>query len=374
MTALQALKVNFSQAFPRRLDFRMDVAHSLASRFHSINMYVEIRSVSGFAGYGECVPRSYVTGETHESVLSVFSEILPRLSRESFASPEEVVAELNSIGKSEAGVNNPAAICAVELALLDLAGKHWNIPVGEILGLKRKPEPLEYSLVVPLLPEKHIEKFLQFISTFHFRQIKIKVNAEDPAGRVRKIRPFLSRGAEIRVDANCSWSRAKAQRFMHSLREEGVVSVEQPLPADDLEGAAELRRPGGILVTLDESVCNSSDVERAASLGACDVVNVRISKCGGLLGAMRVIDTAHKNGLGVQLGSQVGESCILSCAGAHLAAGTPSFTWLEGCFGTHLLNEDLGKKPYQFGHKGMFISPDGPGLGVEVDLEKLYGN
>jgi len=374
MTVTPALKVDFTQAFPRRLDFRMDVAHSLASRFYSINMYVEIRSVSGFAGYGECVPRTYVTGETHESVLQAFSDILPRLARESFSCPGEVVSALNLIGKSDAGTRNPAALCAVELALLDLAGKHWNLPVGEILGLNRKAKPLEYSLVVPLIPEAQLEKFLRYTSTFHFKHIKVKVNAEDPAGRIRKTRSFLSHGAEIRVDANCSWSRAKAAGFMHSLAEEGVVSVEQPLPADDLEGMAELRRPGGMRVTLDESVCNPSDVERAASLGACDVVNVRISKCGGLLGALRVIETAQGRGLAVQLGSQVGESCILSCAGAHLAAGTPSFTWLEGCFGTHLLNEDLGKKPYQFGHGGMFISPDGPGLGVEVDTERLYGS
>ncbi|MDP2983167.1 MAG: enolase C-terminal domain-like protein [Candidatus Latescibacter sp.] len=374
MTATPVLKVDFTQVFSRRLDFRMDVAHSLASRFYSINMFVELRSASGFTGYGECVPRSYVTGETPESVLPAVSDLLPHLARQSFSCPREVISALNGIGISDAGVRNPAAMCAVELALLDLAGKHWNLPAAEILGFNRKAEPLEYSLVVPLLPEAQLEKFLRYTSTFHFKHIKVKVNAEDPAGQVRKARSFLSHRAEIRVDANCSWSRAEAAGFIHALTGEGVVSVEQPLPADDLEGMAELRRPGGMLVTLDESVCNPSDVERAASMGACDMVNVRISKCGGLLGALRVIEAARGHGLAVQLGSQVGESCILSCAGAHLAAGTSFFTWLEGCFGAHLLNEDLGKKPYQFGHGGMFIPPDGPGLGVEVDTERLYGN
>lgn len=374
MTVTPALKVVFYRAFPQRLDFRMDVTHSLASRFFSINIFVELRSISGLTGYGECVPRFYVTGETPESVISAVSDMMPYLTRQSFSCPGEVLTALDDIGLSDQAARNPAAMCALELAFLDLAGKHWNLPVLDILGINREEKALEYSLVVPLLPIEQLEKFLRYTSTFHFKHIKVKVNAEDPSGRVEKVHSFLSHEAEIRVDANCSWNRTEAAEFIHSLAGMGVVSVEQPLSADDLEGMAELPRPGGMLITLDESICNPSDVERAASLGACDVVNVRISKCGGLLGVLRVIKAANANGLAFQLGSQVGESCILSCAGAHLAAGIPDFAWLEGCYGTHLLNEDLGKKPYQFGYGGMFIPPEGPGLGVDVDPERMYGS
>jgi muconate cycloisomerase len=101
------------------------------------------------------------------------------------------------------------------------------------------------------------------------------------------------------------------------------------------------------------------------------MVNVRISKCGGLLGALRVIETARKRGLAVQLGAQVGESCILSAAGALLAAGTPGFRWREGCFGTHLLREDLCKDEFRFGIRGEMVPPSGPGLGVRVDGTRL---
>ena len=171
---------------------------------------------------------------------------------------------------------------------------------------------------------------------------------------------------EIRVDANCSWKSSDAPEFMRELADQGVVSVEQPLPAADLRGTAGLRGCG-VLITLDESVKSPLDVERAADAGACDIINVRISKCGGMLGALRVIRAAERRGLGVQLGAQVGESCILSSAGALLAAGMPSFRWLEGAFGTHLLMRDLCREQFRFGIHGEFPVPDGPGLGVDID-------
>jgi muconate cycloisomerase len=174
------------------------------------------------------------------------------------------------------------------------------------------------------------------------------------------------------VDANCSWNADDAPGFVDDLSREGVVSVEQPLPAWDVAGTARLRGRG-VLITLDESVRNVEDVERATFMDACDVVNVRISKCGGLFGALRMVRAAERNGLGVQLGAQVGESCILSAAGALLASGVSSFRWLEGSFGTHLLTEDLCIPSFCFGMRGELVPPEGPGLGIAVDPERMRG-
>ena len=154
---------------------------------------------------------------------------------------------------------------------------------------------------------------------------------------------------------------------MQELAGLGVVSVEQPLPADDIEGCANLRAKGLMLITLDESVVSISSVHRIAELGACDMINVRISKCGGLLGSMNLIKTARDKGIKIQLGAHVGESCILSAAGTHLAAGNRSFRWLEGCFGKHLLKKGLCSEQIQFTQGGLLNPPDGPGLGISID-------
>lgn len=370
MTVSVPLHVVSSQVVPGRLSFRMDVAHGLASRSHSDNIYVELRADSGIAGYGECVPRSYVTGETPESVVAALPALLGPLVGGVFSSPGEAATAVGELGRSETGAANPAAMCAAELAFLDLAGRHFHIPAAAILGLGMTHGALVYSLVVPLLPDDRLERFLASVSPFRFRQVKVKVDALDPAARVRRVKSLLPPTDEFRVDANCSWSATDAPYYIDLLAREGVVSVEQPLPAGEMEATAGLRGRG-VLITLDESVRNEADLKRAAELGACDMVNVRISKCGGMHGALRIIRAAERCGLGVQLGAQVGESCILSAAGAQLATGIASFRWLEGCFGTHLLTDDLCRESLRFGMHGELDPPVGPGLGITVDPARL---
>ena len=155
--------------------------------------------------------------------------------------------------------------------------------------------------------------------------------------------------------------------FMRSFADLGVVSVEQPLDSDDFEGMASLRKDTPVQIMLDESVTGPVDVERAVAAGACDSVNVRLSKCGGMLGALRVTEAAQANGLDIQLGAHVGESCILSAAGAHLASCAGPFRWLEGCYGVHLLENDLCRDDLRWGPAGRVYVPSGPGLGVTVD-------
>ena len=162
---------------PIRLDFRINVAHSLASRHFTENILVEVQSDSGLIGYGECVPRKYVTGETSGSVVEVLSDILLLLKDKSFTSTDEIVAFLQDFGMSTLGTHNLAALCAMELALLDLAGKTWDIPVPDIIGLEKSEEPLIYSLVVPLLDDDSHDSFLMRAKKFGFKHAKINVNS-----------------------------------------------------------------------------------------------------------------------------------------------------------------------------------------------------
>ena len=368
------LKIKSITIVPYRLDFRMNVVHSLASRSSSVNICVVIESEDGLKGYGDCVPRSYVTGETPKSVLKSLENLVTDFTAFSFESPGHIIDTVKQFQKTEEGIDNPSALCAFELALLDLGGKYWDKTIIEMLGLTNSNKSLIYSLVVPLLPEKALQKFLHYALPYEIKHAKIKVDANNPKGHVQHVKSLLGDDVEIRVDANCSWSRANAPRFMSDMAEIGVVSVEQPLPANDLEGTAELRTENMPLIILDEAVWAEDDVKRIADIGAGDAINVRISKCGGLIGALKVVEAASKNDIGIQLGSHVGESCILSAAGAHLASGISQFRWLEGCFGTHLLSSDLCEESYRFEHGGKFDLPEGPGLGITVSESRLESN
>ena len=371
MSGYMPLQFTAVSCVPVRFDFTMDVVHSLASRFHTDNICVTLTAGSGVTGHGECVPRSYVTGESLETVFDTLRILSPKFLNRSFSAPDDLVAALRRIGAEAPGAANPSAFCALELAALDCAGRYWNLPVSDIVGLSRHDGPFSYSMIVPLLPEEDLVPLLSHAATFDFSSVKVKVANRDPARRVRMVMDRLGGDPEYRVDTNCAWDRDSAPGFVEDLAALGVVSVEQPLAAQDFVGMAELRRMGHMLITLDESVSGPGDVDAAAAAGACDIVNVRLSKCGGLLRAIDVSDRAGEHGLGIQLGAQVGESCILSAAGAHLAAGTPDFRWREGYFGTHLLTRDLCRADIRFGHAGMVVPPAGPGLGIRIDSDRI---
>ena len=371
MTAHSPLVIASGEAFPIRLGFRLPVSHFLKTRQHTVNIIVRLHSANGCTGHGESVPRDYISGETPEGVLATLERLLPQVEGHAFGGPGELREALQAIGTSEPGMNHPAAVCALELAVLDLAGREWKMSAGEILALPIKKPALIYSLVVPYLTDTALTRFLENVRPFGFRHAKIKVLAEDRGERVRLVRTRLGNDIELRVDANCAWEHSDAAARMREMADLGVVSVEQPLAAGNLAGAAGLRRPGFPRVTLDESVRSTADIERIADAGAADILNIRISKCGGMLGSLKMIEAARKHGIAVQLGAHVGESCILSAAGALLASGYPEFIWLEGCFGGHLLDADLCEREFQFSEGGNFQPQDGPGLGVIIDPRRL---
>jgi muconate cycloisomerase len=122
----------------------------------------------------------------------------------------------------------------------------------------------------------------------------------------------------------------------------------------------------------DESFSDRASLELLLNRRACSGINVRISKCGGLVAAARRCEEALRAGLTVQIGCQVGESSLLSAAQLVLISAVPQAIYLEGCYGKHLLRDDPVRPCLQFGYGGRPPKlPEGPGLGVHVDEAKL---
>ena len=159
---------------------------------------------------------------------------------------------------------------------------------------------------------------------------------------------------------------------MRELARVGIHSFEQPIPAEDLDGLARLVRESGQDVMADESLGDRESLRRLIDRKACTAVNVRISKCGGLMAARARCREALDAGLKVQVGCQVGESSVLSSAHMILVAAVGKVTYAEGCFGHLLLREDPAEPVLQFGYGGKAPSfPEGPGLGVTVNEDVL---
>lgn len=360
----------FAVDLPLRRPFR----HAAAERVFSSSVFLKCETDCGAVGFGETLPRDYVTGETRDEVMDfLHAHILPRLLELQFSSLLEVRDFLQECdGRAPAGWSpsekpHTAAWAAVDLALLDAFAKSFDEPVRLAPG-DTLPETFRYSAVLSADRPLEVLRALLKVRLFGIRQVKLKVGRAEDQRVVRLARWVLGPGTDIRVDANMAWSVDEGLARMRALAEAGVRCFEQPTKADDLSGSAQLLRDTGLAVMADESLTDRASLEALVQNRACSAVNVRIAKCGGLVAALNRCRQALDAGLTVQVGCQVGESSLLSAAQLLLVAAVQRVTFAEGCFGRHILCEDPARPCLQFGYGGRppRILPR-PGLGPTVD-------
>jgi len=357
-----------------RLPFRMVFGHSLARRRDTTNVWVRVRLRDGTVGYGEAVPRAYVTGETPDSVVAdITGALAGPWWRRKFRSLEDVADALEVRYDEEGPARGGAARCALELALLDAAGKHFTRSCAELLGGVRA-DRVEYSVVLPFVrnPLTLLGLCLK-VRRYGARTAKVKVGQ----GRRLDLRTLafarwaIGPRGDLRVDGNACWTAEQALDALPAMVARGICAVEQPLPADDLEGLARVAEALEPPVIVDESFHTLADARRLIERRACDALNIRLSKCGGLLTARRILAFARERGVPCQLGAQVGESGILTAAGRAFACAYPELLYREGAAGRFLLEEDVTVEDTTAGPGGWAPALRGPGLGVMVDETRL---
>jgi muconate cycloisomerase len=200
--------------------------------------------------------------------------------------------------------------------------------------------------------------------------VKIKVGNKRDTEVLSLAREILGHKVEIRVDANGAWSFEEAKERISAMMAYGISAVEQPVPKEDILGLGRLSEQVEIPIIADESLCLERDAKKLASLDACQIFNLRLSKCGGILAAIRLYEIGRNKAIAAQLGCQVGETGILSAAGRQLAANR-KFLYLEGSYSSYLLKDDIVIEPVEFGPGGVAQLLAGHGLGVSVNEEKL---
>lgn len=369
------MKIERIDRFRFPIPFKQVFRHASASRAKAENVIVAARSIDGTVGYGEGCPRDYVTGE---SVVSA-TEFISR-HRNSIVQRVRSLDDLRHwIGDHTQEIDaNPAAFCAIELALLDLLGHSEGKSVEALLGLPPLRGSFHYSAVLGDSP--HVIYWLQLRRYWKagFRDFKIKVSG-DRARDGRKIAAIRSRGGtnvRVRLDANNLWHAV--DDCIAALQDLSVplFAVEEPLQVGDLWGFAEVARKCQTRVILDESLV------RAGQLDALDdpalwIANLRVSKMGGLCRSLALAEDLAQRGIGVIVGAQVGETSLLTRAGltiAHMAAD--NLHAMEGGFGTHLLQRNLTSPCLMFGDGGLlypenYLEGEGTGLGLNVHADAL---
>ena len=332
------------------------VRHASFSRTESENLIAKVTLADGTTGYGEGVPRSYVTGETIESTFtdlesddwarvigrpSNFFKVVERL--ESLTLPR--------IESDPRGMTGNAARCALELAILDAYGRHFGESLGRAVdlanidGLQRFPKVrgVRYSGAITAESDRAERWSAWKMRIYGFNQVKIKVGTQgqDDRARLARFRRILGSRMDIRLDANEAWHADDLLERVEPLRQFAPSALEQPVPHAEVDSLAELRPRLGIPVMLDESLCGYPDAVAAVEQQDCRYLECAALEVRRYLAVASDHRTGQRSGLGVQLGCHPGETSLLSAAGRHVAGRVAGLRYVEGSYDRHILKANL---------------------------------
>jgi len=329
---------------------------------------VAVEDESGLVGYGEGTPRVFVTGETLDDTIEAAQSLTPRLTGAEFHTFNGLVDFLLMLGSQDLSQLNPSAWCALELATLDLWAKRQGVPLWRLFSQKPVADPYVYSAVLPMLPEQPFLKLLNLVKELQQKFIKIKIaDKDDGISALKLVREVLGPDVDLRVDCNGAFSPEEAIAFIEEAQLFRISAIEQPVPKADISGLGLVSNRSMVPVIADESICTLEDAAQLIEHKICQGFSIKLSKCGGLLKCLELLDIVRTNGVFCQISCHIGETAILTSAGRHLYALSNKCTHLEGSVSKYLLKEDIIKKDISFGLKGHAPLLTGPGLGIEVD-------
>ena len=376
------MRVSELTAFHVLIPLRKSVRHASHARTDTESLVVRCRLDNGIVGWGEGLPREYVTGETIDTAWDLLQATdLKRQFNTPWTGLADTITSLDQFQLTRPVIDERDCFgnsvrCAIELSVLDAVCRTEQRPLSAVTALlpetkaiRANHDRVRYSAVFTAMSRFGQIKRAFNLRVFGFRSAKVKTGVEGVDDRVmlRRLRFLLGRRFDFRLDANEAWTCDNLEEKLAPLKPFGITSVEHQVPHEQVDGLARLRGRVGVPLMLDESLCSLIDARRAIERGTCDLFNIRLSKCGGFLNSLRLAALAHQAGLGYQLGCQVGETGILSAAGRHFATSVANIRYLEGSFDRFLVRERLTVEDITFGYGGVAPALKNPGLSVTVD-------
>jgi len=298
-----------------------------------------------FIGYGEAAATSYY-GITTEVMIAAIKRV-EEIVRENISSSPETIWELIYPFLRE----HPFAHCALDMALHDLQGKRNAQPLYKMWGLELKDLPItNYTIGID-----SVEKMTQKILQFPWRVYKIKLGTSEDVEIIKELRKHTD--SVFRVDANGAWGVEETIQNSIKLKELNVEFIEQPLSADNNGGMRELFKNSALPLIADESCLVEKDVVKCSEF--FHGINIKLTKCGGVTPALRMISEARKLNLKVMVGCMTESSVGISA----IAQLLPLLDYVD-MDGALLLKNDIAE-----GVKianGKITFPDRNGTGVRL--------
>lgn len=330
------------------------------------SVIVRLRSEDGLEGLGDVDPTPGYTLETPEEILVTLRQrLFPLLGEVDPFDSQRMLAALE-----RAAPEAYHARAALEMALVDLEAQRCGVPVWRLLG-GAPGGGVTFNGWVGMDPPSAAADVARAFAAAGFRSVKVKVGSRvgEDLERVAAVRAALGPEAEIRVDANEGFDEEAAIAFGRGVARYAPRLLEQPLPREDLEGLARVRRAVDVPIMADESVSGPQSVAAIHRAGAADIIKVKVMKQGGVRPTLAMIRLAEHLGLACVIGHGFGLA-INTLAEIHVACAAPNV--LPGCeaVGPLKMTGDVFT-PVPDLSAGRAPAPTAPGLGAHLDEQAL---
>lgn len=338
---------------------------SLGAFEYAENVVVVIHTNERITGYGECSPFMPVNGESMDTCFIVAQYLAKALKGKNPLDISQCIDIIEHVIYGNSSIKS-----AFDMALYDIASQHAGLPLYQFLG-GEKSKKLQTDYTVSIGDPFKMADDAQKIRENGFQIIKVKLGGTriEDVERIKLIRERIGYDIPLRIDANQGWSVEKTPQILKDLSQYKIQFCEEPIPRWQFMDLPAIRKNSPIPIMADESCSNHHDAKRLLQIDACDLLNIKLGKSGGIFDALKIIQVAKCRSTEIQIGGFL-ESRLAFTACAHLALKDKLISFFD--FDTPLMfEEDPVIGGIKYSQYGEITLVDAPGLGAKMHPEYL---
>jgi L-alanine-DL-glutamate epimerase-like enolase superfamily enzyme len=360
------MKITRIEAIPFAIPYRKPLRFASGEVHVADHVLVRVHTDDGVVGIAEAPPRPYTYGETQESIVAVIGKLFaPALVDLTLLERETARARM------ERTIGNPAAKAAVDMAIWDALGRTLDLPVTQLLG--GWTDRMRVSHMVGFAPDAEMVAEAERVrDRYGIRTFKVKVGRRPvdlDVGACRALRAALGPDVELYVDGNRGWTPSEAARALSAMTDLDITLSEELCPADDVLGRRWLTAQTTVPTVADESATTPGEVTRELLGGSATAISIKTART-GFSTSQLILHLCEGLGVEVVMGNQIDGQIGTACAVAFGAAHRTSSRRAGELSNFLDMSDDLLTEPLEISG-GELRVPSGPGLGIEIDPDKL---
>lgn len=318
------MKIKAIRAYDKNLKLTKPYTIALDTFTHAHLAFLELELDNGIVGYGSASPAEYVVGETTKKTLeNLNSDVIQSLIGRDIRQFQQLIFEIRQDFKSY-----PGTVAAVDIALHDAFGKFLELPVVDFYGRKYNGLPTSVTIGIKDVAATITEAREYKQQGFRVLKVKTGLDVAEDIERIAKLRENFGTYFTIRVDANQGYNLAQTQQFLRATLPLGLELMEQPLPVGAESEMGQLNPAERKICAGDESIKDGLAALKFANLGYFGIYNIKLMKCGGLIGAQAIANIAQQGGISLFWGCN-DESRLSITAALHMAYACPNTKYLD---------------------------------------------